>query len=262
MLTSTVQIDDYDVAEFTDVAAVFGQNRYSFVVTPNADHMIRLDEDVSFRKIYADAGFVLFDSRFLSHILRFTRGLRIPVCTGSDLTARLFSQVIAPDDPIVLIGCNDKQAAQLVETYGLQRLAHFNPPMGFINDASQVEAVLDFVEAHSPFRFCFLAVGAPQQELLAQQLKARNVARGLALCVGASINFLTGAEQRAPKWMQGMGMEWMYRLVQAPGLMAKRYLIRCPRIFKLLRHTAIALRPALYEHAVSLHDGTQLETAL
>jgi len=102
------------------------------------------------------------------------------------------------------------------------------------------------VEAHSPFRFCFIAVGAPQQELLAQQLKTRGVARGLALCVGASINFLTGTEHRAPLWMQGMGMEWLYRLAQAPGSMAKRYLVRCPRIFELLRHTTITLRPALY----------------
>ena len=261
MLTSTFQIDDYDVASFTDVAAGFGQSRYSFVVTPNADHMIRLDEDISFRRIYAEAGFVLFDSRFLSHILRFSRGLHLPVCTGSDLTASLFSQVITANDPIVLIGGSDEQAAQLVERHGLRRLAHFNPPMGFIKDASQVEGCLQFVEAHSPFRFCFIAVGAPQQELLAQQLKMRGVARGLALCVGASINFLTGTEHRAPLWMQRMGMEWLYRLAQAPSVMTKRYLVRCPRIFELLRHTSITLRPALYAPSAILRETAPLSGA-
>ena len=244
MAMSTLQIDDYDLRSFTDVAADFGQKLYSFVVTPNADHLIRLDDDPAFRSIYADAGFVLLDSRLLSHVVRFTRGLRLPVCTGSDLTASLFSTVIDADDPIVLIGCSDKQAASLADRYGLRHLAHLNPPMGFVHDATSVENVLRFVEQNSPFRFCFIAVGAPQQELLASRLKQRGVARGLALCVGASINFLTGEERRAPAWMQHIGMEWMYRLTQAPGRLAHRYLVRCPRVFGLLRHIIITLRPA------------------
>lgn len=245
MAISSFQIDDYDLTRFIDVAASFGQKLYSFVVTPNTDHLIRLDDDPSFQKMYADAGFVLLDSRLLSHILRYTRGLRLPVCTGSDLTESLFSKVIAPDDPIVLIGCNNQQAAALAERYGLRHLSHMNPPMGFINNPASVEEVLCYVEEHSPFRFCFIAVGAPQQEILASQLKLRGVARGLALCIGASINFLTGTEHRAPTWMQRIGMEWMYRLMQAPGRMAHRYLVRCPRIFGLLRHITITLRPAL-----------------
>ncbi len=261
MSTATFQIDDYDLPHFTDVAAGFGQSLYSFVVTPNADHLIRLDEDAAFRMTYADAGFVLLDSRLLSHVLRFTRGIRLPVCTGSDLTACLFSKVIAPDDPIVLIGCSDKQAATLTERYGLRHLSHLNPPMGFIGDASAVEAALAFVEAHSPFRFCFIAVGAPQQEYLARQLKLRGVARGLALCIGASINFITGTERRAPKWMQRIGMEWMYRLGQAPGRMAKRYLVRCPRIFGLLRQATITLRPALFASSALPHPVVLLNVS-
>jgi hypothetical protein len=116
--------------------------------------------------------------------------------------------------------------------------------MGFIRDPEAVEACLRFIEAHSPFRFCLLAVGAPQQEALAQQLKARGIARGLALCIGASINFLTGDERRAPLWMQHCGMEWSFRLMQAPGRMAKRYLVRGPRVFGLLNDAEIVLRKA------------------
>jgi hypothetical protein len=105
-----------------------------------------------------------------------------------------------------------------------------------------VETCLRFIEAHSPFRFCLLAVGAPQQEAVAQLLKTRGIARGLVLCIGASINFLTGDERRAPLWMQRGGMEWFYRLMQAPGRMAKRYLVRGPRVFGLLHNAEIVLR--------------------
>jgi exopolysaccharide biosynthesis WecB/TagA/CpsF family protein len=240
----TFQFDNYDVAGFTDVAAGFGQDRYGYAVTPNADHVIRLHEDASFRALYAAANYILLDSRFLSHVLRISKGIQLPVCTGSDLTARLFSDVISPGDPLVLIGGSDEQARQLAERYRLRRLAHFNPPMGFIRDPEAVEACLRFIEAHSPFRFCLLAVGAPQQEALAQQLKARGIARGLALCIGASINFLTGEERRAPLWMQRCGIEWFFRLVQAPGRMAGRYLVRGPRVFGLLHKAEIVLRKA------------------
>jgi exopolysaccharide biosynthesis WecB/TagA/CpsF family protein len=241
---STFQFDDYDVAGFTDVAAGFGQDRYGYAVTPNADHVIRLHEDASFRSLYAAADYILLDSRFLAHVLRITKGIRLPVCTGSDLTEKLFSDVISPDDPMVLIGGSDEQARRLGERYGLRRLAHFNPPMGFIRNPEALEACLRFIEAHSPFRFCLLAVGAPQQEALAQELKARGIARGLALCIGASINFLTGDERRAPLWMQRSGMEWSFRLMQAPGRMAERYLVRGPRVFGLLHRAEIVLRKA------------------
>ena len=239
-----VWFDNLEVAAFADVAARFGHEQFGYAVTPNADHMIRLHESGAFRASYAAADFILLDSRFLSHVLRVTRRMRLPVCAGSDVCAKLFADVIAPSDALVLIGGSDEQARQLAARYGLQHLAHLNPPMGFIRDRQAVETCLQFIEAHSPFRFCLLAVGAPQQEELARQLKARGIARGLALCVGSSISFLAGSERRAPQWLQTLGMEWSYRLMQDPGRLAGRYLVRGPRVFRLLRKTEIVLRPA------------------
>jgi exopolysaccharide biosynthesis WecB/TagA/CpsF family protein len=245
------ELDDYDLQGFLAVASTFGDDRFGYVVTPNVDHLIRYHEDSKFRELYGDAAYVLLDSRFLAHIIQAFKGTRVGVCTGSDLTARLFSQTITANDSIVLIGGSDEQARSLAQTYGLKSLHHYNPPMGFIREAEEVEACLNFIEAHSPFRFCFIAVGAPQQEVLAQMLKKRRVARGLALCIGASINFITGKERRAPRWMQGLGMEWIYRLASDPRRLARRYLVRGPRVFSLLLRTGIVVRPApqLYELA-------------
>ena len=211
-----LEFDAYDIDSFTDLVSHVDPQGFGYVVTPNADHLIRFDDDAAFRALYAGADHTLLDSRFVSHLLRVFKGVRVPVCTGSDLTARLFSDVIRPDDVVVVIGSSAEQARQLAERHGLKRLVHFNPPMGFIRDPAAVEACLQFIEAHSPFRYCLLAVGSPQQEMLAQRLKQRGVARGLALCIGASINFLTGAERRAPAWMQVSGLEWLYRLTQDP----------------------------------------------
>jgi exopolysaccharide biosynthesis WecB/TagA/CpsF family protein len=241
--TELCQIDDFDLRAFTDVAATFGQAQYDYVVTPNTDHLLRLYDQASFRELYREAGYVLLDSRFVSHMVRLTQGLRLPVCPGSDLTEVLFTEVIDPDDRLVLIGGSAQQARDLAQRYGLRRLAHSNPAMGFIGDPAAVDACLTFIEDHSPFRFCFLAVGSPQQEMLARQLKLRGRARGLSLCVGASINFLTGLERRAPRWMRHAGMEWLFRLLQQPRHLSERYLVRGPRIFALLNRTEITLRP-------------------
>jgi hypothetical protein len=98
------ELDDYDVESFVATARDFGQSRYGFVVTPNVDHLIRLHEDSKFRQLYAAARYVLLDSRFLANMLRMLTGRRLPVCTGSDVTAKLLAEVVAVDDRIVVIG--------------------------------------------------------------------------------------------------------------------------------------------------------------
>jgi N-acetylglucosaminyldiphosphoundecaprenol N-acetyl-beta-D-mannosaminyltransferase len=239
-------IDDFGLPEFTAIATNYGQERFGYVVTPNVDHLIRYYEDPTFRAQYRAADFILLDSQFAARLVRLLKGVRLPVCTGSDLTAQLLAKVVQPDDRIVIIGGSDEQAHQIASKYGLNNFRHQNPPMGFIKDPAAVEDCLKFIESFSPFRFCFLAVGCPQQETIAEALRARGIAKGLALCVGASLNFITGRERRAPQWMQRMALEWLFRLLQNPRRLARRYLIRGPRIFVHLRRSRIVLRKEIH----------------
>lgn len=237
------EIDDFDLAAFATTAAAFGSQRYGYVVTPNVDHLIRYCEDSSFRALYQSAEYTLLDSRVVALAMRLIKHRRFAVCPGSDLTAELLSRVAIADDRIVLIGGNVAQAAKLSSSYRLTNIHCHNPPMGFINDAAATEGCLRFIEAQSPFRFCFLAVGSPQQEIIAQRLQARGKTRGLVLCVGAALNFLSGAEKRAPIWMRQAALEWLYRLLRNPQRLARRYLVRGPRIFVHLLHGRLVLRP-------------------
>ena len=234
--------DDFDLPRFLPVTADFGHRGYGFIVTPNVDHLIRCHEDASFRDIYRAAAFVLLDSRVVARLLKVFKALRFPVCPGSDLTGALFSNVIRPSDRIVIIGGTVQQAQILARRHGLTDLRHHEPPMGFIRDSAALERCVQFIEESSPFRFCFLAVGSPQQEILAHHLWKRGHARGLALCIGASLNFLTGVERRAPTWIQQASLEWLYRLLQAPQRMAYRYLVRGPRFFAHLISSRFVLR--------------------
>jgi exopolysaccharide biosynthesis WecB/TagA/CpsF family protein len=241
-MTNVLNIDDYELSEARAIVTAFGSERFGYIVTPNVDHIIRHYRDPEFRALYAQAAYVFLDSRFLANVIRLLKGRRHRVSPGSDLTAAVMSSVVKPNDVVVMVGGSPEQAKELRGRFGLKALQHINPPMNFIQDEVAVESCLRAIEATSPFRFCFLAIGSPQQEIIAQKLERRGIARGLALCIGASINYITGVEKRAPQWIQKSGFEWLFRLAQDPKRLAKRYLVRGPRIFMLLPYIEVRLR--------------------
>jgi exopolysaccharide biosynthesis WecB/TagA/CpsF family protein len=105
--------------------------------------------------------------------------------------------------------------------------------MDFTGDAATLREAVDFVLTH-PARFVFLAVGSPQQEILAAAIAATRRATGVGLCIGASLEFLAGAARRAPRWVQHAGLEWLYRLGKEPRRLARRYLHDCPAVLPML----------------------------
>jgi exopolysaccharide biosynthesis WecB/TagA/CpsF family protein len=237
----TCPVDDLDLEGFCSAAGAFGLERFGYAVTPNVDHLLRYYDEPRFRELYRGASFVLLDSRVIARTLRL-KGLRLPVCTGADLTVALLGRVARASDRIVLIGGNPDQARAVGRAFALTNVRHHEPPMGFIEHPAEVERCVQFIEDAAPFRFCFLALGSPQQEVIAHRLQQRGRARGLALCVGAALNFISGAERRAPLWVQRAALEWLYRLSGDPSRLARRYLVRGPRIFGLLLSDRLAVR--------------------
>ena len=212
------------------LAATHGSFKY--VVTPNVYHVVRLLEDPSLQPLYERAWRVFCDSRVLSRMAWFS-GRRLPVITGSDLTANLVARAAEQRLTIAIIGPTAADCAKLEDRYpGLNVECH-TPPMGFIRSEHELEECIDFV-AKTRAPLIFLAVGTPQQEILARHIADRPQVRGVGLCVGASIDFLTGKQRRAPVWLQKLGLEWLHRLLSDPRRLALRYLIESPRIFYLI----------------------------
>ena len=60
-------------------------------------------------------------------------------------------------------------------------------------------------------------------------------ATGCGLCIGASLDFITGRQRRAPRVVQRLGLEWAHRLASQPGRLWRRYLVDGPKIFRLAR---------------------------
>jgi N-acetylglucosaminyldiphosphoundecaprenol N-acetyl-beta-D-mannosaminyltransferase len=206
---------------------------FKYVVTPNVHHMVKLLENPAIMQpLYERAWYVFCDSRVLSCLAWFS-GQRLPVVTGSDLTAHLIARAAEQCLRIALIGPTAASCATLRDRYpGLNAVFH-TPPLGFIKSEDEIRKCVDFVtKTQAPL--VFLAVGMPQQEILARRIADHPQARGVGLCIGASIDFLTGKQRRAPVWLQKIGLEWLHRLMSDPRRLASRYLIDCPRIFYLM----------------------------
>ena len=69
----------------------------------------------------------------------------------------------------------------------------------------------------------FIALGVPKQDRLAVELR-RRMPHLVLLGIGGTFEILGPQGSRAPRWMQKGGLEWLYRVIQEPGRMWKRYL--------------------------------------
>ena len=208
---------------------------FGYVTTPNADHLVRLHRQRDLAPLYRDSLLRLLDSRVIARLARLA-GLPVPrVAPGSDLSELLLTRHVAADEPITIIGLRPEWLPALVARCGVAPPAHYNPPMGFASDRGLLRTAVEFVLRH-PARFVFLAVGSPRQEILAAAIASTRRATGVGLCIGASLEFLAGAAQRAPSWVQHAGFEWLYWLGKEPRRLARRYLRDCPAVFPILLH--------------------------
>lgn len=205
---------------------------FAYVVTPNVDHIVRIQRLRSdLWPMYRSAWLNLCDSRILALLASWTGRSLLPI-PGSDLTADLLQQVVRPDDRIAVVGGDPVMIESVRQNYGLRNLVHHNPPMGFASDPLALEQAARFaIDAHA--RYTFLAVGSPQQEILAYRIARSGEATGIALCIGASLQFLSGDQQRAPRWLQQLALEWLFRLLSNPQRLWRRYLVDGPLILPI-----------------------------
>ncbi|MCK6103079.1 MULTISPECIES: WecB/TagA/CpsF family glycosyltransferase [unclassified Brevundimonas] len=197
---------------------------FDLLITPNAEHAWLRRKDQAFDRISARAWLSTNDSRVLRKAAAIG-GVDLGFAPGSHVVERLFKTVIGPADPITIIGGDASVIADLVRQFGLTRVAHHNPPMGFIRDAEAVQTAVEFVVAH-PARFIFIAMGPPQSEKLCLRIMEDGRSTGLGLCIGSSITTLIGRTPPAPRWMEDRGLVWLYRLAREPGRLWRRYLVR------------------------------------
>ena len=228
-----VQIDKYSfdevVEKIVEHALVDGSPEY--VVTPNAQHVLTLQNDSHFQDIYRKAYLTVPDGVPLLWASQFLQTPLNGRVNGTDLFEKLCEVANAKGLKIFLLGgrtgAADK-AAEILQTRhsGLKIVGTHCPPYGFESNAAELEVINAKITATAP-HILFVGLGAPKQEnwIYAnyQQLKVP-----ISIGIGVSFELVSGMVQRAPTWMQKTGLEWFFRLIVEPKRLWQRYIVGNP----------------------------------
>lgn len=233
----TLDFADGDRPALLARVAAMARGPYAYVVTPNVDHVIKLMDGRVEAEVYDGAALKVCDSRILAHLARL-RGKRLSVYPGSDMTADLLASPLADGLTIGVFGPDRAAFDDLAARYPGRRFSYIEAPMLTPGTPGWIAAVDE--AARADWDVLLACVSFPKQERFAHALRAAGRETGVTLCVGASIDFLTGRQQRAPRLYQQLSLEWLHRLMTQPRRMFRRYVIEGPAIFGLfIRHEVL-----------------------
>jgi len=215
----------------------------SLVVTPNVDHVIRLQSDSEYAGLVRRADLVLADGQPIIWASRLMgRGLKERVA-GADLLPRLCGHAAKAGYRVFFLG-GDPGAAERARDVlvrrcpGLQVAGTYCPPYGFEKQPEEDAKAVAAVREARP-DLLFVALGSPKQERwIAAHMDEMQVP--VSIGVGISLSFVAGDIRRAPVWIQRMGLEWLHRLCSEPRRLWRRYILRCPAFFPLVAREMVA----------------------
>jgi exopolysaccharide biosynthesis WecB/TagA/CpsF family protein len=201
------------------------------LATINLDHLVKLRTDPRFRDAYEAQDLIVADGNPIVWLSKLA-GRPVDLIPGSDAILPLTRMAAAHRKTIALVGSTDATLAA-AKTYlerevpGTRIVATIAPPMGFDPTGASADAVLSDLE-QSKAEIVFLALGAPKQELFAAYGRGRLDSVAF-ISIGAGLDFFSGAQVRAPKWVRAIAMEWLWRAMSQPARLIPRY-AKCFRI--------------------------------
>ncbi|WP_223066911.1 WecB/TagA/CpsF family glycosyltransferase [Paenibacillus caui] len=224
-----VNFNNYDFSDLLDyIDNSIRQQKSSYILTCNVDHLVKLRKDSEFRNVYAKAGAVVADGMPIIWASRLLgRPLKQKV-SGSDLFSRLGEAFETRQYRLFFLGAAsgvpEMASRNLKRSYpDMNIVGCYSPSYGFEKNAEENEYIVRMLIDCKP-DIVFVGVGAPKQEkwIYRNYLEYR---APVSIGVGATFDFLAGAVKRAPDFMQKAGFEWFWRLAQEPRRLWKRYLI-------------------------------------
>ena len=209
------------------------------VVTPNVDHLVKIQSDRELLQAYYHSNYRVCDSKILQYISGFLGDPIKEKISGSDLFPAFYEYNKYNEDVrIFLLGAKEgvAQKAKLNINRKVGReivVAAHSPSFGFENNEQECQDIVNRIN-HSEATVLAVGVGAPKQEKWIAKYRARLPKIKIFLAIGATIDFEAGEVRRSPKVMSDMGLEWLYRLSCEPNRLWKRYLVDSLPLFWLV----------------------------
>ena len=215
------------------------------VYTPNVDHLVNAQDDPAFRAAYAAADLALVDGTPVLWLCRLL-GMRLRErVSGADLVRPLMHLAASLGYRVYLLGSAPgvaQRAAAILadEAPGLQVVATSSPHIDMSRPPEEREALRRELCRAQP-DLVLVALGAPKAEKFSHECRQHmQPPAPVFVCVGAGLDFVAGVVRRSPVWMSRAGLEWLYRLLQEPRRLWRRYLVRGPRVLPLFAALLLA----------------------
>ena len=220
------------------IEKMIADNKRSYVVAINVDVVMKIENDPYLKQVVDNADMVLVDGKPLVWISKLHGKPLKAKISGSDLVPLLCDVAAKKGYSIFIIGGKDgiaEQATRKLEEKlaGIQVVGTYAPPLGFEKDEKELDKINQMIsEVHPDLLIaCF---GCPKQEKWIYQNISKYDAK-VSVCAGATVDFLAGNVNRAPRWMSEHGLEWFYRFLQEPKRMFKRYFVDDVKIVGLIK---------------------------
>lgn len=247
---------DYEYATDTIIESARKHTPLSVAALAVHGVMIGFNNRVHRRRLN-EIDLVLPDGQPVRWALKWIHALDLPTgVLGPVLTAKVVEAAAKEQLPVYFYGSTEDTLRRLVDNFTCsfpRLLVAGAEPSRFrrLSRSEKLEVVNRIKESGA--RIVFVGLGCPRQEVWVYEY--RDHLHMPLLAVGAAFSFHAGELRRAPRWMQDTGLEWLYRLVQEPGRLWKRYLLLNPLYLAMVLLQAISVfrAPAL------MPDGTEPE---
>src|SRR3954464_13384238 len=223
-----VLIDRVDLGSAVDrVRGFLRSGKPNQIVTVNLDFVAIARRDEGFRETLNAAEMAVADGMPLVWVSRLSEEPVPERLTGVELVDECCRVAVETDASVFLLGAGpgvaDTAADELRRRFpGLRIAGMYAPPFGPLSDGEN-EHIIQLVRAARP-DFLFVALGAPQQDVwIRNNLERLDVP--VCMGIGCVLDLLAGVVSRAPVWMQSAGFEWLYRLLQEPSRLWRRYIV-------------------------------------
>ena len=212
-------------------------NKKSYIVAINVDVVMKIENDEYLRQITDEADMVLVDGKPLIWISKWHKKPIKEKISGSDLVPLVCKNAAKKGHTLFVLGGKDGIAEKAKECLEkkypkINIVGTYSPPFGFERDAVEIEKTNDIINEKSP-DILIVCFGCPKQEKFIYENYKKYNAK-VSICAGATVDFLAGNVKRAPRWMSDHGLEWLYRFLQEPKRLFKRYFIDDIKILKLV----------------------------
>lgn len=231
-----VRVDPTSYAEATAQVEAWAQKSESRYVCVANVHMIMETYDApDFRNIVNDADLVTPDGMPLVWILRRQGYPNQTRVYGPDLTLEIVAAVATDKIPIGFYGGTSDALGAMIHIFKskyptLNVVYAYSPPFRPLTIDEDADVVNHIKQSGA--RILFVGLGCPRQERWMAAHKGQILS--VMLGVGAAFDFHAGSKRQAPKWMQAVGLEWLFRFTQEPQRLWRRYLIYNSRFIILI----------------------------